>query len=179
MLSAGQLSNPSQKPALCVQINQIDHILIQPGSLDNSSLPRVPVIRIFGASSLGKKTCLHVHQVYPYFFVEYTGKLNVACGQSHPSSFMCLFNLLSSEPLYHQIDAFVGPCYRFIVQTQPSFTQSSVYSCYHLRERRSFLWLSFVLFSLSEGSGCRPCLHQSRSHDLTVWGGNAYTISCF
>lgn len=67
----------TQKPALRVQINHIDHTLIQPGSLDNSSLPRVPVIRIFGPSSLGKKTCLHIHQVYPYFFVEYTGKLNV------------------------------------------------------------------------------------------------------
>ena len=70
-----------QNPALRVQINQIDHTLIQPGSLDNSSLPRVPVIRIFGTSSLGKKTCLHVHQVYPYFFVEYTGTLDVHHGK--------------------------------------------------------------------------------------------------
>jgi DNA polymerase zeta len=80
------MSSPSQKPALRVQINQIDHTLIQPGPLDNSSLPRVPVIRIFGVSSLGKKTCLHVHQVYPYFFVEYKGQLDATHGQSFPSS---------------------------------------------------------------------------------------------
>jgi DNA polymerase zeta len=87
MSATSEFSHASQKPALRVQINQIDHTLIQPGSLDNSSLPRVPVIRIFGSSSLGKKTCLHVHQVYPYFFVEYIGKLNVTHGQSYSSGF--------------------------------------------------------------------------------------------
>ncbi|GLB36160.1 putative DNA polymerase type-B family protein [Lyophyllum shimeji] len=69
------LSSSSKQASLRVQITQIDHTLIQPGPLDNSSLPRVPVIRIYGTSSAGKKACLHVHQVYPYFFVEYSGKL--------------------------------------------------------------------------------------------------------
>ncbi|KAJ6604659.1 hypothetical protein DFH09DRAFT_1242601 [Mycena vulgaris] len=62
-------------PVLQVQINQIDHYLAQPGQLDNSDLALVPVIRIYGSSSTGKKCCVHVHQVYPYFFVEYIGKL--------------------------------------------------------------------------------------------------------
>ncbi|KAG6851054.1 hypothetical protein H0H93_002946 [Arthromyces matolae] len=31
--------------------------------------------RIFGSSSAGVKTCLYIHQVYPYFFIEYHGKL--------------------------------------------------------------------------------------------------------
>ncbi|KAG5647998.1 hypothetical protein DXG03_007032 [Asterophora parasitica] len=66
----------SKRPSLRVQITQIDYTVIQPGSLDNSSLPRVPIIRIFGTSSVGKKTCLHVHQVYPYFYVEYHGPLD-------------------------------------------------------------------------------------------------------
>ncbi|KAG6813781.1 hypothetical protein H0H92_007193 [Tricholoma furcatifolium] len=61
--------------SLSVQINQIDYTLVPSGPLDNSSLPRVPVIRIFGSSSTGKQACLHVHQVYPYFFIEYQGKL--------------------------------------------------------------------------------------------------------
>ncbi|KAJ7103524.1 hypothetical protein B0H15DRAFT_919277 [Mycena belliarum] len=64
-------------PLLQVQINQIDHYLAPPGQLDNSDLPEVPVIRIYGPSSTGKKCCVHVHQVYPYFFVEYTGKLRL------------------------------------------------------------------------------------------------------
>lgn len=30
---------------------------------------KVPVLRIFGVSSDGKKACLHIHQVYPYFYI--------------------------------------------------------------------------------------------------------------
>ncbi|KAF8898732.1 hypothetical protein BD779DRAFT_1485278 [Infundibulicybe gibba] len=63
---------------LRVRIQQIDYTLVQPGilDLDNLNLDRVPIIRIYGASSAGVNTCVHVHQVYPYFFIEYTGTLN-------------------------------------------------------------------------------------------------------
>ncbi|KAF8846392.1 hypothetical protein BDN67DRAFT_940224 [Paxillus ammoniavirescens] len=64
-----------EQPSLSVHINQIDHTLAPPGPLDNTSLHRVPIIRIYGASSTGEKTCVHVHQVYPYFFVEYPGRM--------------------------------------------------------------------------------------------------------
>jgi DNA polymerase zeta len=77
----------SQEPTLRVQINQIDYTISPPGILDNSSLPRVPIIRIYGASSIGKKTCVHIHQVYPYFFAEYTGKLSPHDSQC---SFVCV-----------------------------------------------------------------------------------------
>ncbi|KAI9460572.1 hypothetical protein BJY52DRAFT_1203789 [Lactarius psammicola] len=63
-------------PALEVQLIQIDYSLDVPDALDNTTLPKVPVLRIYGSSSLGQKCCLHIHQVYPYFFVEYTGKMN-------------------------------------------------------------------------------------------------------
>jgi DNA polymerase zeta len=68
-------------PALEVQITQIDYSLDSPSVLDNTNLPKVPVLRIYGASSVGKKCCLHIHQVYPYFFVEYTGKMNPGSGE--------------------------------------------------------------------------------------------------
>ncbi len=68
-------------PVLEVQITQIDYSLNAPNSLDNTSLPKVPVLRIYGASSVGKKCCLHIHQVYPYFFVEYTGKISPGSGE--------------------------------------------------------------------------------------------------
>ncbi|TCD71522.1 DNA polymerase zeta [Steccherinum ochraceum] len=58
------------------QINQIDHALISPGPLDDVGIRRAPVIRIYGKSSNGKKACLFVHKVYPYFFIEYLGKTN-------------------------------------------------------------------------------------------------------
>ncbi|KAJ3760352.1 hypothetical protein EV360DRAFT_93611 [Lentinula raphanica] len=67
------LSSPS--PTLRVQINQIDYTLAPPGPLDNSTLPMVPLLRIYGPSDTGGKACVYIHQVYPYFFVEYTGAL--------------------------------------------------------------------------------------------------------
>ncbi|KAI9569796.1 hypothetical protein HD554DRAFT_2087438 [Boletus coccyginus] len=41
--------------SLSVLINQIDHIMAPPGPLDSASLPRVPMIRIYGTSSTSEK----------------------------------------------------------------------------------------------------------------------------
>ncbi|KAF6766026.1 hypothetical protein DFP72DRAFT_4246 [Ephemerocybe angulata] len=65
----------SQGAKFRVSLNQIDYTVSPPGPLDNSDLPAIPVIRIYGNSSTGQKTCLHVHQVYPYFYVDYAGSL--------------------------------------------------------------------------------------------------------
>ena len=75
------MDNDRPPAALEVQLTQIDYSLDAPDCLDNTSLPRVPVIRIYGASSMGKKCCLHVHQVYPYFFVQYTEKISPGSGE--------------------------------------------------------------------------------------------------
>lgn len=71
----------STEPTLSVRLNNIDHVMAQPGPLDNSSLPRVPIIRVYGDASTGQKACVHIHQVYPYFFVEYLGKMNPDSGK--------------------------------------------------------------------------------------------------
>jgi DNA polymerase zeta len=70
-------------PQLQVRIYDIDWVFASPGPLDNSNMRKAPVLRIFGDSSVGIKTCVHVHQVYPYFYVEYMGKLDGTSGTSY------------------------------------------------------------------------------------------------
>ena len=39
----------------------------------DAKVEKVPVIRVYGATSNGQKTCLHVHGVFPYIYVPYDG----------------------------------------------------------------------------------------------------------
>ncbi|KAF8436163.1 polymerase zeta subunit [Terfezia claveryi] len=66
-----------------VRLNNIDSYQARPSPLDPllpsirpGQAPRsVPVIRIYGATETGQKVCTHVHGVFPYLYVEYTGSL--------------------------------------------------------------------------------------------------------
>ncbi|KAG0265703.1 DNA polymerase zeta, partial [Linnemannia exigua] len=69
------------------RIADLDYTMAPPGPLDLQTcqfLPphipvqKVPVIRIYGANEAGQKTCVHIHQVYPYFYVQYKGSLEPA-----------------------------------------------------------------------------------------------------
>ncbi|KAF9551467.1 DNA polymerase zeta [Mortierella hygrophila] len=69
------------------RIADLDYTMVPPGPLDvqgcqflPSHIPvqKVPVMRIYGANEAGQKTCVHIHQVYPYFYVPYQGSLEPA-----------------------------------------------------------------------------------------------------
>ncbi|THH17005.1 hypothetical protein EW146_g3727 [Bondarzewia mesenterica] len=66
----------SRESVLRVQITQIDNTVVHTSLLDHSNLPKAPIIRIYGAASTGQNCCLHVHQVYPYFFVEFMERMD-------------------------------------------------------------------------------------------------------
>lgn len=97
------MDNPP--PALEVHITQIDYTLEAANSLDNTRLPKVPVLRIYGTSSVGKKCCLHIHQVYPYFFVQYTGKISPGSGEQTIACFRPRrVDQSHSEAIYRPVD---------------------------------------------------------------------------
>lgn len=81
-------------PKLRVRITYIDAITVtnhgSPANseLDDTTLPRVPIIRVFGQVDGGDggaagNACVHIHQVYPYIYVEYEGSREPHAGASN------------------------------------------------------------------------------------------------
>ncbi|WFD30343.1 DNA-directed DNA polymerase [Malassezia sp. CBS 17886] len=71
-------------PSLRVYIANVDYVLARPARGDRAAsafathgapLPRVPVLRVYGATPDGQRCCMHVHNVYPYLYVEYRDAL--------------------------------------------------------------------------------------------------------
>ncbi|KAJ5882836.1 uncharacterized protein N7473_011098 [Penicillium subrubescens] len=69
-----------------VRLNCIDHYQATPskldpplpfrdGNLDDNAWPKVPVIRVFGATETGQRVCVHVHGAFPYLYIEYSGSV--------------------------------------------------------------------------------------------------------
>ncbi|KAE8374406.1 hypothetical protein BDV26DRAFT_43415 [Aspergillus bertholletiae] len=70
-----------------VCLNCVDHYQAAPSEFDppfpyrdpstgKCDRPKVPVIRIFGATETGQKICVHVHGAFPYLYVPYDGDLS-------------------------------------------------------------------------------------------------------
>ncbi|XVF06076.1 hypothetical protein REPUB_Repub06bG0017200 [Reevesia pubescens] len=78
------MSNSQADSNVCsVQIVSIDHYMAPPipdfdicyGSFQGEKVNEVPVIRIYGSTPAGQKTCLHIHRALPYLYVPYADML--------------------------------------------------------------------------------------------------------
>ncbi len=75
----------SADPFFRARLINIDHVLTLPGPLDRTQcafnaegqlLRKVPILRIFGATPAGQRVCIHVHNVFPYCYIQYKGSLD-------------------------------------------------------------------------------------------------------
>ncbi|XP_039749695.1 DNA polymerase zeta catalytic subunit isoform X1 [Pararge aegeria] len=65
------------KPEFSIRIVVCDHYLTKPlpgidviySEFRGSDIKQVPVLRIFGPTPDGRKACLHIHGVFPYFYI--------------------------------------------------------------------------------------------------------------
>ena len=98
-----------------VRLNCVDHYQATPTEFDpkvpikdrkgqQELAPRVPVIRVFGATETGQKVCVHIHGALPYLFVKYNGSLTIEYGE-FPVCNVDRFVLTSSsvETYIHQL----------------------------------------------------------------------------
>lgn len=76
--SSRLLEDQLEDPAfISVRIVNIDHYLAAPiedidvtySAFRSSRVKKVPVLRIFGSTPAGQRTCLHLHGLFPYIYV--------------------------------------------------------------------------------------------------------------
>lgn len=75
--SAARASTSATQSFLSLRLVEADHVLSKPSpGLDDMVSPltgrqidRVPILRLFGTTKQGQKTCMHVHGVFPYFLI--------------------------------------------------------------------------------------------------------------
>ncbi|KAK9238290.1 hypothetical protein V1525DRAFT_358797 [Lipomyces kononenkoae] len=75
-----------RRPPFRFQLNCIDYYHGVPSLYDRNQSPlganeeyefyKVPIVRVFGNSDSGQKVCAHIHGIYPYLFIDYSGSLD-------------------------------------------------------------------------------------------------------
>lgn len=94
------------------------HLIIQSKqSEDNPLVTKVPVIRLFGRTNFGQSVCIHVHRVFPYFYIPYLGPIDFLpmenmkdnCHQSfYPKAYSENVDLDSSSSQFHSSQDYIS-----------------------------------------------------------------------
>jgi DNA polymerase zeta len=79
-------SIPPEDTFFTLRIVNIDYYMTKPkpefdvvySSFSGSAIQQVPVVRIFGSTPAGQKTCLHMHKVYCLFFIFSDSNLGIS-----------------------------------------------------------------------------------------------------
>lgn len=66
-----------------IRIVSVDHYMSKPdpqfdtcySEFRGAEVKQVPVIRLFGSNAEGTHSCVHIHGVFPYFYVPYDGSV--------------------------------------------------------------------------------------------------------
>jgi DNA polymerase zeta len=91
-----------------VQVNNIDTYQSFPTTLDRAFNPstgqkffNLPIIRLYSSTPTGRNVLIHIHGVYPYFYIEYKG--DISDGMSTFLKSICLDQL--SNCLYRALQS--------------------------------------------------------------------------
>ncbi|KAI9095523.1 ribonuclease H-like domain-containing protein [Phlyctochytrium arcticum] len=86
----------TQDALLSVRIITVDYYLATPNPLMDDAVTqfsgpltspfKVPILRFFGVTKHGQKTCVHVHKAYPYFYIKYCGPPDLRNGKNSSSA---------------------------------------------------------------------------------------------
>ena len=93
-----------------VRLNCVDHYQATPTDFDPKLprthkpsqpkiLPKVPVIRVFGATETGQKVCAHIHGAFPYLYIQYNGSLAPRDGKIPQTRLLLLSNSSQWTPM--------------------------------------------------------------------------------
>ncbi|XP_050100857.1 DNA polymerase zeta catalytic subunit [Anopheles aquasalis] len=75
---------PKPDGTTSIRIVSVDFYLSKPdpqfdvcrSEFRGSEIKQVPVVRLFGSSSTGVHSCVHIHGVFPYFYIPYEGSVS-------------------------------------------------------------------------------------------------------
>lgn len=135
-----------------VRLNCVDHYQATPSEFDpplpyrdeasaKDDRPKVPVIRVFGATETGQKVCVHVHGAFPYLYIGYEGALDPEEGRLN--LFYSVYDVANytSEFCESEAPSFNRPRVGCELQSKCLRPKIGLRGSYHVGQRHSILWL--------------------------------------